>query len=330
MSVAWPTLGRAAPASKSGKSVEYTYDSATGPVHFRVFTPSGYRMGHPVPLVVVTHGCNTNAEQMEASSGYDPVAEARDFIVMYPDDDDALHVLECWSWFNPLDWLRGEGDLATIVGMVHTTMAMRSIDANRTYEIGMSSGGLITSDLGAAYPHLFAAIGIMAGGPYGLDACIARIDAARLAASAAFSEEGRQARVMPFIVLNGDKDNVVSPGCDGQAVQQWLRTNNLVLSGGQTSPLSLSPARDSARRVQGGRSYRVLSYRAADGCLLGEHYVIDGMGHYWSGGSSDLRYAQFTDPKGPSAAEASWAFFSRFSQSTSAIKCAAQGSKDGR
>jgi poly(hydroxyalkanoate) depolymerase family esterase len=274
-------------------------------------------------LVVVTHGCNTNADQMEASSAYDPLAEADDFIVMYPDDNDAVHPIECWQWYDPLDWQRGEGDLATIAGMVDATTTMRTIDASRIYEIGMSSGALITSDLGAAYPHLFAAIGIMAGGPYGLPTCVAGGNSATSAASGAFSEEAGQARVMPFIVLNGDKDNVVSPGCDDQAVQQWLRTDNLVLSGTQKTPLRLSPTHHSARRVHGGRSYQVLRYTAPDGCLVGEHYVIGGMGHFWSGGTSNPRYASFTDPKGPSAAKASWTFFSHFSQARSAVKCGA-------
>jgi poly(hydroxyalkanoate) depolymerase family esterase len=291
-------------------------------VHFRVFTPAAYRKGDPVPLVVVTHGCNTDAEQMEASSAYDAVAEAHDFIVMYPDDDDAVHpIVECWNWYLPTDWQRGEGDLATIAGMVHATMALRNIDASRVYEIGMSSGALITSDLGAAYPRLFAAIGIMAGGPYGLPTCVAGGNSTTSSASAALQEEAGQARVMPFIVLNGDKDNVVSPSCDAQAVQQWLRTDNLVLDGTQKAPLRLSPEHDSGGRVHDGLSYHVLRYTAPDGCLVGEHYVVHGMGHYWSGGTSNPRYAQFTDPKGPSAAEASWAFFSRFSQSRSAVTC---------
>jgi poly(hydroxyalkanoate) depolymerase family esterase len=323
VSVAAPAVGRAAVTSRSGSSAQYTYNSVTGPVHFRVFTPSSYRKGDPVPLVVVTHGCNTNALQMEESSAYDPVAQANDFIVMYPDDDDLLHPLECWRWFDPTDWQHGDSDLATITGMVDATMAMRSIDPNRIYEIGMSSGALITSDLGAAYPHLFAAIGIMAGGPYGLDVCITGHGQPSDNAAAAYAEEGQSTRVMPFIVLNGDKDNVVSPTCDAQAVQQWLRTDNLVLSGTQTAPLHLSASRDHAEQpqVHGGLTYNRLSYTAANGCLLGEHYVIHGMGHFWSGGSASPKYASFTDAKGPSAAQASWTFFSHFSQSTNAIKC---------
>jgi poly(3-hydroxybutyrate) depolymerase len=117
---------------------------------------------------------------------------------------------------------------------------------------------------------------------------------------------------MPFIVLNGDKDTTVSPGCDEQAVLQWLRTDNLVLSGQQTEPLSLTPSSDHTAAKPGGYAYDVLSYTKPGGCLIGQHYVIHGMGHYWSGGTSNPAYSAYTDPKGPSASAASWAFFSHY------------------
>lgn len=321
---AFPAAHAAAAArssARTGTTAVYTYSSLTGPVHYRVFTPSGYRKGERVPLVVVIHGCNTNAEQMEASTAYDPIAEAHDFVVMYPDDDDAVHPLECWRWYDPSDWQRGEGDLATVVGMIHATTAARSIDPTRVYEIGMSAGALITSDLAAAYPHLFAAVGINAGGPYGLDTCLTGRGSPSDSANAAIREEGSQRRVMPFIAINGDKDNVVSPDCDAQAVQQWLRTDNLVVSGTQTKPLDLSPASDKAERVPGGRAYNVVSYTAPNGCPIAKHYLVHGMGHFWSGGASNPQYAGFTDPKGPSAAKASWAFFSQFRESSNPLRC---------
>ena len=46
------------------------------------------------------------------------------------------------------------------------------------------------------------------------------------------------------------------------------------------------------------------------------------MNHYWSGGTTDPKYASFTDPKGPSGAEASWAFLKRYRKSDTAMPCA--------
>jgi poly(hydroxyalkanoate) depolymerase family esterase len=146
-------------SAATGSVAQYAYQSSTGIVHFRVFTPSGYRRSHPVPLVVFVHGCNTTAEQQENASLYDPVAEKYGFIVMYPDNDDSAHPVQCWRFYDPSNEHRGQADVATIEGMTRAVMAMRSVDRLRVYEIGMSSGALITSDLGAAYPDVYAAIG---------------------------------------------------------------------------------------------------------------------------------------------------------------------------
>jgi poly(3-hydroxybutyrate) depolymerase len=224
-------------------------------------------------------------------------------------------------------------------------MAARTIDRSRVYEIGTSSGALITSDLAAAYPDIFTAIGIMAGGPYGADTCLTgqagapSVGDTSLSASEAYSEEGSRARVIPFIVLNGDADKLVSPGCDDQAVEQWLQTDNLALSGQEDKPLSLASARDQAERpaVKDGYTYNVLSYTTPGGCLIGQHDVIHGMGHGWSGGTTDPEYANGNDPLashsqplGPSAARASWAFFSRFRRSTKGTPCASHHGRHKR
>jgi hypothetical protein len=117
---------------------------------------------------------------------------------------------------------------------------------------------------------------------------------------------------MPFVVLNGDQDHTVAPACGQQAVDQWVRTDNLVLSGQQTTPIALAPSGDRKGAVPGGHAFDVFEYRGPDGRVLGEHWIIHGMDHYWSGGTTDPKYAQFTDPQGPNASAAAWAFFSRF------------------
>jgi poly(3-hydroxybutyrate) depolymerase len=59
--------------------------------------------------------------------------------------------------------------------------------------------------------------------------------------------------------------------------------------------------------------------RGRDGCQISERWIVHGMGHHWSGGSTDPIYSDpqgpaggFDDPKGPSASEASWRFFRNF------------------
>jgi poly(hydroxyalkanoate) depolymerase family esterase len=311
-------------AAGPGTTRVETYDASTGVVHYRVYTPAGYRTGSPVPMVVFLHGCSTTAEQQENASLYDDVAAAHDFVVVYPDDDDLVHPAQCWQFYNPQNSDRGEGDLATVAGITHAVMAQLSIDPQRVYAVGMSSGALIMSDLGAAYPDLYAAIGIMAGGPYGAPAtCLLDRNGLNVGTDPvtlgreAEAEMGSAAHVMPFIVLNGDADGTVPPQCDDDAVTQWITTDNLVATGTTTGPFGAEPiATRSVTPSPPDRSYEVLTYGTSTGCVVGEHWIIHGMGHYWSGGSTDSAYSAFVDPTGPSASEATWEFFSHFTLSS--------------
>jgi poly(3-hydroxybutyrate) depolymerase len=44
--------------------------------------------------------------------------------------------------------------------------------------------------------------------------------------------------------------------------------------------------------------------RDTSGCQISERWIVDTMGHDWSGGT--------TAPQGPSASQASWRFFKQF------------------
>ena len=114
----------------------------------------------------------------------------------------------------------------------------------------------------------------------------------------------------------------MQPACADKALEQGLRTNNLVLGGDQEGPIALTPAEVRKEQKPGGYAYTIKTYRDPAGCVIGERWLIHGMNHFWSGGTSDPKYAAFTDPKGPSGAEASWAFFKRYRRSRTAMPCA--------
>ena len=292
---------------------------------YTVYVPPGLRAGSAAPLVVVLHGCHTTADQMAAATQYDMLAERDRFIVLYPDVDtlDADSFGRCWRgiWAPDLEG-RGAGDAAAIADMTHAVMRRWHADPGRVYAIGISAGGYETAILGAYYPDLYAAIGIHSGAPYlGAEpGCLpAGANAAATAGLAvgALDAMGPRARVMPVIVIHGDADPAVPYLCGQQALAQWLGVDNSVLSrqGRLRVPSSPSSVRDAA--VPGGhgytvQSYAVQSYADGPGCVVAQLWTVHGMGHYWSGGSADPGSALYSDPRGPSAAAASWAFFSRW------------------
>jgi poly(hydroxyalkanoate) depolymerase family esterase len=321
--------GAAVDPPDPGKTRELTYGSGSEAYPYIVYVPSSYHRSRPAPLVVMTHGCQTTAEEQMRSTLYNQVAERRGFVVLYPDVT-AAHAAQpgptrnCWQFPVPESWHRDSGDAAAIAGMTRAVIERWPIKRQRVYMVGVSAGGFMTSIMAAAYPDLFAAVAIMAAGAYADGGCLGTGPGIPVEASAqlARAEMGSRARIVPRMVIGGDADQGIPPACADKALEQGLRTNNLVLGDVQEAPIPLVPA--SVREVpkQGGYSSTVSTYRNPAGCLIGERWLIHGMNHFWSGGSSDPELANFTDPKGPNGAKATWRFVSRYTKRSTAMPCA--------
>lgn len=310
-----------------GTSNEY----ADGDNTYRVYTPRGFHPG--MPLLVMVHGCNTTAAQQEGANRLNQLADRKGFVVLYPDHDTATnteagtHTLRCWRWYSPADQHRDVGDPATIAGQTRTVLARWKTDPQRTYAVGMSSGAMMTSILAAAYPDVYAAIGLAAGCEYGGGLpCVTQayqsLDRTDAAAQAAHDEQGARARVVPVIDLHGDADGTVHISASKHVVQQWLKSANLALSGTLTAPLRTTPASIAHARVKGGRSYLTETYRDAAGCLVAQRVEIAGMDHFWPGGSPDPRWYEYEDPTAPNGGELVWNFLSRYHLATTGGPCA--------
>lgn len=312
-----------------GSTQTFTYGSGSSAYPYIVYVPTSYRPTHPAPLVVMTHGCQTTADEQLRANLYNQVAEREGIVMLYPDvkASEAAQpgpLRQCWLFPVPTNWHRDAGDPAAIAGMTRTVMARWRVDPERVYMVGMSAGSFMTSIMAAAYPDLFAAVAINAGGAYADGTCLFAPGGIPASTSAqwARTEMGVRARIVPRMVMGGDHDQGVPPACADKALEQGLRTDNLVVGASQTSPIPLTPA--SAREVPkaGGYSTTVSTYRDPAGCIIGERWLIHGMNHFWPGGSTDPALASFTDPKGPNGAEATWQFLSRYTKSGTAMPCA--------
>jgi len=296
---------------------------------YRLYTPKSYSPRHAAPLVVAVHGCQTTAKQEQAITRYDRLAERNGFVVLSPEVDEAGRtqpgpLRQCWTFLDPNSWKRGSGDSAAIADMTRAIMAKRSIARGRVYLAGISAGGLMASVEAAAYPDLYAAVAVMSSSAYADWTCFTSGVGIPVETSAqlAFEEMGSRARVVPTFVLGGDADPAFPWSCTEKALEQGLRTDNLVLGGSQEGPISLEPAKIRRGQKPGGHSYTVRIYRDPAGCRVGESWRIHGMGHFWSGGTTDPAYDGYTDVKGPSAAKATWTFFERYRKSAAAMPCA--------
>jgi poly(hydroxyalkanoate) depolymerase family esterase len=306
-----------------GTSNEYADGLAT----YRVYTPRGFHPG--MPLLVMVHGCNTSAAQQEGANRLNSLADRKGFVVLYADHDAqtnttaGTHPLRCWRWYSAADWQRSGPDPSTIAGQTRAVMTRWKSDPQRVYAVGMSSGAMMTSVLGATYPDLFAAIGVVAGCQYagGLP-CVSEayqsVDQTGTQARLALQAMGEHARVVPVIELHGDADGTVNVAASRRVIQQWLKTANLQLA----KPVRLTPASTTKQAPKGKRASTTELYRDTAGCLLAKRVVIHGMGHFWPGGSPDPRWYEYEDATAPNGGELVWDFFSHYRRDLTGGPCA--------
>lgn len=312
-------------------TAEVFYAGDLGAYRSLVYVPASAARAQPAALVVALHGAKTSAEQFRAATGFDAVAARERFIVMYPDLDGAsdLHPLQSWRFYKPAEMRRGAGDAQALAEMTRMVIAGWNVDPERVYLAGTSAGGFMASILAATYPDLYAALSIAEGGGFGVgllgigQPVGASLIAPGLSARSAHQAMGAHARIVPMINFQGGRDLAVFPAVGAQAVEQWLMTNNLVASGDPRSPLPLRPSQTvDVAPVDDGYAYHVDIYRDGNGCRVAEQVRIEPMAHFWPGGSAHPESAGFTDPRAPSGAELSWAFFKRFRRSDTALPCA--------
>ncbi|MGH2542264.1 MAG: PHB depolymerase family esterase, partial [Ardenticatenaceae bacterium] len=124
----------------------------------------------------------------------------------------------------------------------------------------------------------------------------------------AYSAMGEYTRVVPVIVFHGTSDYTVNVTNGHQVIAQCAQTKDRASDDGvDNDNITDTPGSTVPGTVPGGRSYTQYIYydSAANGSVM-EKYIVEGMGHAWSGGSPAGSY---TDPQGPEASQLMWQFF---------------------
>jgi poly(hydroxyalkanoate) depolymerase family esterase len=300
--------GSTSPTTLPGQLTTASYTNSSGTLSYQLYVPSTYKPGTAMPLVVALHGCTQTADVFRQLSGWDTEAESKGFIVLFPQQSSSRNSEGCWNWFESADMQRGSGEPSIIDGMVTTVEHQYSVDTQRVYVAGFSAGGAMANVMAATYPDVFAAVGVGSGCEYnGLPCVGAAGPAATQTGQEAYQAMGTYARVMPAIVFQGDADDIVAPANAPLIVQEWQVTDNYVKDGAPNGAIPTAATSTVNDTSSGGQSYTVTTYGDGQGGDLIEYWLIHGMNHAWSGGSSTEQYA---DPSGPSETAAMYAFFS--------------------
>lgn len=276
-----------------GRFLEGTFGNAAGTRRYRLYVPARPAEG-PRPLVVMLHGCTQNAADFAVGTAMHRSAEEQGCLVLYPDQERSANSSNCWNWFDAAHQRRDMGEASILADMTREVAREHGADPDRIYVAGLSAGGAMAAVLGAAYPDLYAAVGVHSGLPAG---------AARDLMSGLHAMKGsghvRPAalgRRVPLIVFHGDQDAVVHPS-NGEALYRQFTL------AGQDAALREIEDRGGAGKRRGHTRTTALD---ADGRVVAEHWVVHGAGHAWAGGDPAGSY---TDAGGPDASAEMLRFF---------------------
>ncbi|MEO5724555.1 MAG: PHB depolymerase family esterase, partial [Ilumatobacteraceae bacterium] len=152
-----------------GSSTDESVTTADGRLRtFHVYVPSAMRGavdGSPVPLLIALHGGGGSGTQFKANSGFDGLAEANGFVVVYPDGvvgGAAGNPLRTWNGGGCCGLAaRQQVDDVGFVDLLIATLETRlPIDASRVYAAGHSNGGILAYRLACELSGRIVAIGV--------------------------------------------------------------------------------------------------------------------------------------------------------------------------
>jgi poly(hydroxyalkanoate) depolymerase family esterase len=276
-----------------GTFMNSRFSGPHGTLPYKLYTPHGSARRR-MPLVVMLHGCTQSAGDFAAGTGMNALADELGFLVLYPEQSASANLGRCWNWHRPGDQKRGNGEPAAIADLTLHAIASCRANPARVYIAGISAGGAAATIVAAAYPELFAAVGVHSGlVPGNISTLAGAMSAMRNGTRVA--PTGLTARPQPTIVFHGDSDNVVHPSNASGFLSQLERS--------RPGPLV---CRTDRGQSSGGREFTRRLYRTSTGSVLLEDWTVHGIGHAWSGGKMA---GSHTDPAGPDASREMMRFF---------------------
>jgi len=268
---------------------------------YRTYVPASAQDGArntATGIVMMLHGCTQTPEDFATGTGMNALADAGSFIVIYPEQSRGANAQTCWNWFSPNDQRRDRGEPRILAEIARAAQAEYDVSPDRTFVAGLSAGGAMAVIMGRVHPETFGAVGVHSGLPFGAANNVASAFAAMggNAATPRAPDPAPQERITDSprtIVFHGTSDSTVHPS-NGEAVARDADWHG--------PAQSVQTIRHDST---GGRETRITTSMAEGQAHL-EHWVIEGLGHAWSGGQ---RAGSYTDPAGPDASAEMVRFF---------------------
>lgn len=280
------------PPGASFKADRFT--CAAGSRDYMVYVPASAAQQGVRGLILMLHGCTQTHADFARGTGMNDLAEQHRLVVVYPQQSRGENAQSCWNWFSIGDQRRGRGEPEILAQMAGHLARAHGVPKGRIFAAGLSAGAAMAVILGQTHPDVFAAVGAHSGLPFGAAKDVAGAFAAMNGTGAPAPARRKYAAPTPAIVFHGSADRTVHP-LNGERIAA-----DTLAAGPDQTMVDKTTARS------GGRSHTREITTTLEGHALVEHWVVEGLGHAWSGGRPGGSY---TDPKGPDASAEMVRFF---------------------
>lgn len=325
--------------AQAGTQTDYTFNaqnySGSKNRQYSVYVPND--VSSPAPMVMALHGCKQTQNDVLNDWGLTAAADRYGFILVTPfiTSYDGMRNENCWGFWFDNERHQGAGEVEDLKSIGEAVEANYSIDPQRRFITGLSSGGAMTVVAATAHNEYWTAAASAAGLPYGEDSASVSLSG-QCPGYATFHSVARVAddmrneidsdRVIPLMVLQNENDCTVL----AQAGRN-IRDAHLQVFGGSgfTNPTAaLADSQDCSPYYQNNYGCVHNTY-TLDGTTATESVVetifLNGPedtpntqdtdhGHYWVGGA-DGNNGKWSVRVGPSYPDIIWDFFNRQSGS---------------
>jgi len=309
------------PNLEAGRIESGSYYSFNGMRSYKVFLPSNHSesTNHgKIPVIIALHGCMQDSESFAAGTRLNEWAEKLGFAVYYPEQSKFFNIYNCWNWFLPTNQMKNTGEAELIMGGLKKVTREFSLNKDKTFLLGMSSGGAVVSILANCYPRSFQAVATHHGTMYKAASDVFSAKevvyngskiAPEVAAAKGYSCSGftPKKNPLPAVIIHGSRGAVMR-AIHATQVESELRIFNDYLDNGIRDNSLDDEMTFEKFTPDNLYSYDVVTWSHRGRPYI-KRYMIETLGHAWSGG--DNQY-EFNDPHGPDATKIILDFFSEY------------------
>ncbi|WP_166253549.1 PHB depolymerase family esterase [Marinobacter salicampi] len=302
--------------------------------NYKVYVPDN--LTRPAPMVMALHGCKLTNDDVLNDWGLTAAADNYGFILVAPfiTSYDGLRNENCWGFWFDHHRHEGAGEVEDLHQIAQAVEGNFSIDSNRRFITGLSSGGAMATVAAVAHNEYWAAAAPAAGLPYSEDAASVSLSG-QCPGSATFHSVAQVASDMqnelddtypiPIMILQNKNDcTVIKTAADNTRDAHLMVFNDPAFdtpAEAKASATACAPFYQNNYSCQhtrytedgtlGGRSLVETVY--LDGPLATPNTQDTNHGHYWVGGEEGNN-GKWSVKTGPSYPDIIWDFFSRNSR----------------